>query len=1133
MKMDVESTRKVHPVIWQYAKRIVDNQLEAAFSTTILSHEETMEHLFLKKGPGYPARYHGYKSRGQLMRNPDYVAFLNEYPECIWTVTPKLEFEEEQLILNGKIRTFVIPPLHLLYWQIRYYTRQNENMKNLWWSKYGFNPFGGGTNILAEELLARPYRGYYDIAGYDRKLNLDTVYERRNRFLEDGEEARKKWLYENTVSSILLMTNGDICAKERGNNSGSGCTTPDNIVAGMEMATYSLVHAYYDLHGKLPASHEVTDQCVNLYGDDNVAAVTEDFKYYLDEPHLKKYLSHFSMELKEFKGGLDLPLSELSFLGFSFRYITELNLYLPLWKQDRLYTGLVFEIGLTPLWKYLQRFYSILLLSFPHNGWLDLRAEYLSFLNSLRSNPHPMVKVAVSNGAPNSYEMMMFYTGYESGSGVNFLPLGGGILGPKKIRQSTLMFNDRPKPKTQYVYEFEPTSPTHGRPGDHSISGSFRLVPRPSDPTPISAHSGNGVESTTGNLSKLSLGSQSHNHGTACSQADPCRESAKSNFRAPVNLPGHELAYAGNYIGALMSLSQAGHFAQREHATQPHDLPVGTDVKFLRSKYDSLPDYSFIPSGPHNSMTWSCSATVILLSSDEVIHGNALSSSKKIAQNAAAKQVWEELLRRAARHDYMERANPDPIPTDDDISFIRCLRSLVNDSINSTLDPDSSTTLESNPLQDLLFGDEKAAAARLAMMRVPGTFSEYGNRQMSKPVLSKKEWMEKSKLRFDKQNLSRTEREARYANYATRVSSIKPRQAPGRAVPRNVSREMQVRASAIRTKRQMAPMTGRSTLPSEESTRPSQFAGESKGDNSVRGGPQAAAKLTKLGFSKCSILYAMARINSFQLNEPPCIPDEVVLVSYKYGAFTRGNFTIGTNAVSNDGFVAQNPYSPGNTNLSVSTTTAAYVNSGYTIGGVGVLGLPNNSPFPTANFLAGGVPQNYFRVVGAGIRARYMGSELNRSGRYIMYRDANNNNIQTNPNSSFFMNTLETTSCPVGPDWCYCHFSPAIAQDLVYGNAVAASFLCNLILVNGGVSGTVFEFEAVWWFEATGPLLPVMSASSSDPQGFAVTQSALATTQPTQTPASSWKSFLTEASSIVKDTLSFIGPAAKAAAMFF
>jgi len=288
--------------------------------------------------------------------------------------------------------------------------------------------------------------------------------------------------------------------------------------------------------------------------------------------------------------------------------------------------------------------------------------------------------------------------------------------------------------------------------------------------------------------------------------------------------------------------------------------------------------------------------------------------------------------------------------------------------------------------------------------------------------------------------------------------------------------------------------------------------------------------MSRIGFSKCSILYAQARINSFEVSEPPCIPDSVVLDSYKYGVFSRGNFQIGT---MGDGYVAINPYSPANnpTFASVNLTTSpTYVSTGY--GGTaaaGVVGANNNSPFTQLGFTNG---QNYYRTVGCGLRVRYMGSELNRSGRYICYREPNNNNINAGVTNATLMNNTETTSCPCGPEWCYVHFSPALAQDLAYGALATGNNLSMLIMVNGGTAGTVYEYEAVWWFETTGGLLPMLTPSSSDPQGFAVAQSALAVTQPTNTPSETWKLFLSEAGSIVKDTLSFLGPAVKVAATF-
>jgi len=449
MKLDVPHVFKVRRAEYKLALEIVDEVLEPYLTSEPLSHEETVQLILQMKGPGYPWRYFGYKTRKELLDDPNFLEVLNGFPECFWTITPKRERETLEVIVGEqKIRTFIIPPLQLLYWQLRYYHTGNENLKNAWWSRYGFNPFCGGVNEMAHGLLSKRWRYWIDVKGYDRKVWLGNVMNRRNRFLKgDFSEERMAWLYANTVTSKIIMSNRDVVEKMAGNNSGSGMTTANNIEVGMEDHTYALICAHCDKYGILPTKDLVKEQVLNLYGDDHAGAVDEEFEFVTDRSHMEEYFSHFGLELKEFGGGKDYPVESMTFLGFQFTDLGE-GVWGPMWKHNNLMTTLTYDIDRTSLEKYVSRFYSIMLLSFYHPIWPTLRDFYVDLLKRILCGEESYVQVARRNpaiqaflkrGAPTFDQMTAFYTGLES-SGHEFelyaLFSRVEVDGPKKILQA-------------------------------------------------------------------------------------------------------------------------------------------------------------------------------------------------------------------------------------------------------------------------------------------------------------------------------------------------------------------------------------------------------------------------------------------------------------------------------------------------------------------------------------------------------------------------------------------------------------------------------------------------------------------------------------------------------------------------
>jgi hypothetical protein len=1010
MKLDVPFVHTPRKAEYRLALEIVDEMLEAALTHSILTHEETLNLILQMKGPGYPWRYFGYKTRAELLNDPAFMEVLQGFPECFWTITPKRELEKLEVIIGEKkIRTFIIPPLQLLYWQLRYYHPGNENLKNLWWSKYGFNPFGGGVSRMAKRLLSKPYRYYIDVKGYDRKVWLARVMDRRNRFLIGGEDARKKWLYDNTVTSYIIMSNRDVVFKMAGNNSGSGMTTTNNIEVGMEMHAYSLICAYVDKNGELPDKDAVKEQELNLYGDDHAGAVDEEFSYVTIESKLRAYFADFGLELKEFGGGFEYPLSDLMFLGFRFTEIGKGH-WGPVWNESRLVTVLAYDIDRNNVSKYLSRFYSIMMLCFYNPIWNSLRAMYIELLREIQFSScqtlilerrDPCVAAFIRRGAPSFSQMVAFYTGLES-SGGEFLsaelahifsPLE--VEGPKKILQSmnTTNVNTENRPETKLV--------------------------------DCEAGLAEGWDSAASEIQR-------------------------------VKCPGFKLSQSENFKGALLEfLVKTSRTAELLNVTALQNL--------------SKANY------------WSVTLSVGSCESNVIYCGQA--RSKVCAEQVAYRLAWLELTSAAA------------VINDDDIRghvpLARFLREIVAEDYS---------LLDRFPgLLRYVFLDDLASAARIAADLKVGSFNPYGNGQ----GLSKTQFLAKNKVKWDKQNLTSAQRNARWLTYNNSQVSAAKKPLPKIPRKRLPQKPMMNMLDQPSRRQEISQIGSRSPFTGGRRNRPA---------NQMRGGVM---------MSRCASLYAVGVINPFSFldgtltaanermgikvaeDELPCIPTFPVMKTRRHKAFIRGvfnTFTDGTgymvlapNRISNANPLTNNYWPP----LIYSNGTATSPGFGVFDTGLLVSATDNAQSFNTDyGFPVLGSTQT--RVVGAGIRVRYTGTELNRGGTLHCVEQPTHLTLSglTIANVSQLESYFRE---PITRNWTTLVYTPVQEQEINFNSdPTNTSVLTNFTHAIGfifaaaavGVSQQ-FEFECICLYEAVGPLIRDLRLSECDPVGLSMVQNVI------------------------------------------
>jgi hypothetical protein len=266
------------------------------------------------------------------------------------------------------------------------------------------------------------------------------------------------------------------------------------------------------------------------------------------------------------------------------------------------------------------------------------------------------------------------------------------------------------------------------------------------------------------------------------------------------------------------------------------------------------------------------------------------------------------------------------------------------------------------------------------------------------------------------------------------------------------------------------------------------------------GGPSAIRPF----LSPCADKYAVALANPFGDVGGACIPDGITLPSQKVCYTSRGNFNIGLMGV---GWAVCNPFNmiqngitgdpiTGYSEAPVVATTGGYNGTTYTFPftASGLTIGSSNSPFTDAAVASANFQ---FRLVGSGLRVRYAGSELNRSGRLLMYRERTNNPIPAvaNINSLLLDNYYHTS--PVDREWHEISYQPSRTTDISYSTWLPTTTSANtdyriqLALIEGAAPNSLWEFEVQSCFEVIYAQSGIdVTTSHSDPTGFGAVLSA-------------------------------------------
>lgn len=276
----------------------------------------------------------------------------------------------------------------------------------------------------------------------------------------------------------------------------------------------------------------------------------------------------------------------------------------------------------------------------------------------------------------------------------------------------------------------------------------------------------------------------------------------------------------------------------------------------------------------------------------------------------------------------------------------------------------------------------------------------------------------------------------------------------------------------------------------------------------------------------------------------PCVPDAISVPSRKLKVTIRGTFQPGVG--TGTGYVIFNPWlavvndgalAGGNNNFPIVFTGSTYNGAAGTyvqavaagaFTTVGLNGQNSNSPYTTANFTTN---LWQYRLVGSGLKAKYLGDDFHNAGRFIIFRDEGNASVQSNTTVATMLNDVYTNTMPVKMATPVAITAPITGWAGTSYYAISAyqgftpnlSRFCQLIMLDGmdTVTPQSCEFEAVAFFEIIGRNLDT-TPSEADPLGHSAVSSAISQMvhAPIKPPEVVEQTILQTATNYLRDNLS-------------
>ncbi len=249
--------------------------------------------------------------------------------------------------------------------------------------------------------------------------------------------------------------------------------------------------------------------------------------------------------------------------------------------------------------------------------------------------------------------------------------------------------------------------------------------------------------------------------------------------------------------------------------------------------------------------------------------------------------------------------------------------------------------------------------------------------------------------------------------------------------------------------------------------------------------------------SRPAEMYAMSLANPFT-GPVATVPDYPNIPSRRLRVFAKG--TASASSTTGFGFVVLDPYRASTNDLtSVFTSSTASTVTAVDVADANTVKVTTNSDYASTDYGTGTLASG--RVVSAGIRVRYSGTQLNRGGLLIGFQHPTHQTINTLNQADIEAYDCAKRFIPGNGEFTVL-FSPVLSEEMQFTNTFGGGNLSVIRPVMGFVwqaptaaAGATYSWEVYVNIEVNGQEIRGMLPSVSDPAGFAAVQNAAQVTQ--------------------------------------
>lgn len=384
-------------------EKYIDKLMEEYFEP-FLTADISTEHEYARPtscGKTFKARFKC-KNKGEALDHPEFINYVFDIDHIpLWSIAPKLEILPLSDILpikdggRNKIRTIFIPDIQLLAKQKLFFDNQNQNIIDRCtefdsWIAYGFTKQYMGFHSLGKEFEGYGFVNEGDCSGYDRVADLEKVYTLRKKFLNCPADLKPmlEHTIRHTVNPYVICPDGVIRQRLTGNCSGSNNTCVDNSILHVRINFRWICKVFYKDFGYYPSLQEILlHNHARIYSDDALTAWKMD--KYLSTPkeilELKfETYAEYQMVCKPSQEFSSNSLERLdpqhSFLGSSFHFEENLNVYIPFPRINKLCSSLRYLVEDKPVQDIFCKAIMLSILASPHPVLFSICSKFTKYM---------------------------------------------------------------------------------------------------------------------------------------------------------------------------------------------------------------------------------------------------------------------------------------------------------------------------------------------------------------------------------------------------------------------------------------------------------------------------------------------------------------------------------------------------------------------------------------------------------------------------------------------------------------------------------------------------------------------------------------------------------------------------------